>query len=290
MTARAFMFLLLAGMLSLPVRAQTNAAQTESASQPNTNAAPTLTDAQVAAYHQRFEEGKAQEKAGNLAQARATFDGILAEQPDAKGSLLEAGEISLELNEPAKADAYLDKLHAIVPDFPGAIELLIQANETLRHEVKAARLVRELRTLHDGSSEPKLSALLKFDRERIRLDAGEEIVISEFFDYTQPPYNAFMAELSDPVRQIDRRVYLNFDPVGTQTVRAKDPKLARDEVFLLAEPIYTGNKMTRVDVYQALLAMPDYDKLRTMLLVALTETPKPIYSSPVDASAQSATP
>jgi tetratricopeptide (TPR) repeat protein len=274
MMARAFFLLLLAGILWLPARAQTdtNAAP----------AAPALSDAQIADYHRRFEEGQALEKTGDFEKARAVFDGILAEQPDAKGSLLEAGEISLELNEPLKADAYLDRLHDIVPDFPGATELLIQANETLKHDVKAERLTRELRALHENSTDQRFKDMLKFDRERIRLDAGEEIIISEFFDYTKPPYNAFMAELSDPVRQIHRKVYLNYDPDGTQTVRAKDPKLAEDEVFLLAEPFASG----RIDVYQALMAMPDYNKLRTMLLLVLTQTPKPIYSSPASPSAQ----
>jgi hypothetical protein len=210
----------------------------------------------------------------------------LAEQPEAKGSLLEEGEISLELNDPLKADAYLDKLHALVPNFPGAIVLMIQANETLKKDVKVERLVRELRALHASGTAPGgFSDSLLFDREHIRLDAGEEIVISEFFDYTKPPYNAFMAELTDPVRHIHRKLYLNYDPVGTQTVRAKDPKLARDEVFILAEPV-VADKGSRIDVYQLLSSMPDYDKVRSLLLLTLTQTPKPIYSSPIDTSAQ----
>jgi tetratricopeptide (TPR) repeat protein len=287
MMVRAFMLLLFAGMLLLPAWTQTNippvpAASMAEAAGTNATPAPTLTDAQIADYHRRFEEGQALEKAGNLKQARDIFDGILAEQPNAKGSLLEAGEISLDLNEPLKADAYLDRLHSIVPDFYGVTELLIQANETLKRDVKSERLVRELRALHDSGTVPKLSDLLLFDRERIQLDGGTQIVISQFFDYTKPPYNAFMAELSDPQHQTRRKLYLNYDPVGTQAVRAKDPKLARDEVFILAEPFSTG----RIDVYQLLSSLPEYDKVRSLLLLTLTNTPKPIYSSPVSAPAQ----
>ena len=282
--ARAFMLLLLTGTFLLPARAQTetNAAPTVAAPPAGTNAAPALTEAQIAEFHQRFEQGKALETAGKLQQARAIFDGILAEQPEAKGSLLEAGEISLELDEPLKADAYLDKLHTLVPDFYGVTELLIQANEALKRDVKVERLVGELRALHASGTNPKFEDVLLFDRERIHLDAGEEIVISEFFDYTKPPYNAFMADFSDPVRKIHRKLYLNYDPVGTQAVRAKDPKLARDEVFILAEPFSSG----RIDVYQLMSSMPDYDKIRSILLLTLTQTPKPIYSAPASASPQ----
>jgi tetratricopeptide (TPR) repeat protein len=275
---KGLLFVFLAGTTLLcagTLRAQTadtNAAPT----------APTLSDAQIAEYQKRFEQGYDLEKQGDLAGARAIYDGILAEQPDAKRSLLESGRISLLLDEPDKADAYLDKLHTIVPDFPEAIELLIQASEALHHEVKADRLVREYRALRNSGTVPGLADSLLFTRERIHLSADSEIVISQFFDYTKPPCNAFMAELSDSGHQTQRKIYLNYDPVGTQAVRAKDPKLARDEVFLLAEPFATG----RIDVYQELLSMPDYDKVRTMLLLILTQTPKPIYSSPANPSAQ----
>lgn len=248
-------------------------------------AEPSLSPAQVADYQKRFEQGYALEKQGSLGQARAIYDGILAEQPDAKRSLLEAGRISLELNDPLKADAYLDKLHAIVPEFPEAIELLIQANETLKRDVKVERLVREFRALRDSGRVPGFSESLFFEREHIRLDAGSEIIISQFFDYTKAPYYALKAELFGAQHRRQRVLLLKYDPVGTQTVRAKDPKLARDEVFILAEPFYTGDKMSRIDVYRELLSTPDYNKARTMLLLIFTQTPKPIYSAPIDAAA-----
>ena len=251
-----------------------------SAQAPDTNvptAAPT-DPAKVAEYQKRFQEGYTLEKAGQLAQARSVYDGILAEQPDAKRSLLEAGRVSLELNEPLKADDYLDRLHAIVPDFPDAIELLIQANETLHRDVKADRLVREYRALYDRNQ-----ANFKpfFNRERIPQEAGSEIVISQFFDYTQPPNYALKAELRDVQHQTQRVLLLKYDPDGTKEVRAKDPKLANDEVFILAEPVYTGERMTRINVYRELLSTPEYAKARTMLLGIFATSPKPIYSTPV---------
>src|SRR5258707_10202440 len=88
--------------------------------------APAEDPAKVAEFQKRFEQGYTLEQQGKLAEARVVYDGILADEPNAKRSLLEAGKISIKLNELPKADAYLDKLHALVPDFPEAVELLIQ--------------------------------------------------------------------------------------------------------------------------------------------------------------------
>ena len=246
--------------------------------------APTLDPAKVAEYQHRFEAGYALQKQGQLEQARTVYDGILAEQPDAKRSLLEAGRVSLELNQPQKADDYLEKLHALVPDFPEAIELLIQANESLKRDIKAERLMREFRALRDSGKVPGFSDSLFFEREHIPLDAGNQVIISQFFDYTKPPYYALRAELYGPNHQRQRVLLLKYDPDGTQLVRQKNPKLAQDNVFILAEPFYTGTRMTKINVYQELMSTPDYNKARTMLLLVLSQTPKPIYSTPVNDS------
>jgi tetratricopeptide (TPR) repeat protein len=274
MNIRAFVLFLAGAMLaSVNVRAQTPDAS-----------APAMDPAKVAEYQQRFQQGYDLEKAGKLEDARAIYDGILAEQPEAKRSLLEAGRVSLELNEPAKADVYLDKLHTIVPDFPEAIELLIQANEALKKNVKVERLVREFRALHDSGRAQGMKPY--FVRERIKLDQGQEIVMSEFFDYTQAPYYAMQAELLDAQQKLKRLLILKYDPDGTAQVRAKDPKLAKDEVFILAEPIYSGERMTRIDVYEELMSNTDYEKARNKMLVIFAATPKPILSQKVDAPAQ----
>ena len=265
----------LAFVLALPAAAQT-AAPADSAA---------LTPAQIADYQKRFQDGYALEKAGKLPEARAIYDGILAEQPDAKRSLLEAGRVSLDLNEPAKADAYLDKLHKLVPDFPDAIELLIQANQALRRDVKVDRLVREFRTLHDSGQVPGFSDSLYFERERVQLDPNSQIIISQFFDFTKAPYYVLKAELYNAQHQRQRLLLLKYDPDETASIRAKNPNLTKDSVFILAEPFYIGDQMTRIDVYKTLLSTPDYQKARTLLLSIFVQTPKPIYSAKVNASA-----
>jgi tetratricopeptide (TPR) repeat protein len=240
--------------------------------------------AKVAEYQKRFEQGYALEQQGKLAEARAIYDGILAEEPHAKRSLLEAGKISFKLNELAKADDYLEKLHAQAPDFPEAIELLIQINQTLKHDVKVELLLRDFRELHDSGKVPELSQSLYFVRERFPL-GQQEIIVSQFFDYTQDPNTVWMAEVFDASGELKRRLLLNYDAEGTRALRAKDAKYAGIQVFTWFEHVIKDGKVKEIDAYLQIFALPDYQKFRSAMLVILSNPPKPIYSAPVDAAA-----
>ena len=112
----------------------TSAATSTSPAAPSS--AGTVEATRVQALQERFNQAKAVEAQGQLVQARSMFDAIIADAPDAKGSLREAGLISMELDDNLKADDYFSKLHALVPDYPMAIESLIQVNQALRHDAR----------------------------------------------------------------------------------------------------------------------------------------------------------
>lgn len=229
----------------------------------------------VAALKERFEQAKEVEMAGNLQQARTLYDGIIADAPDAKGSLLAAGQISQELGENTKADVYFSKLHALVPDNPMVLELLIQVSQALKHDAKAEILIAQFKQLYAaGQTHPE------FVRERIRLDDGREIAIRQFFDYHQDPHYAWAAELLDSKHNLVRLLTVNYDPDVTATMR-KDPKLANAEQFLIVDNVMTNGHVTRLDVYQQFLALPDYVKMRTVLMEIFANALKPIDSAPV---------
>jgi tetratricopeptide (TPR) repeat protein len=240
-----------------------------------------LDAAKVAEYQKRFLDGYALQQAGKLAEARAIYDGILVEQPQAKRSLLEAGRISFQLGELVRADEYLEKLREIVPDFPEAIELLIQINQALKHDVKVELLARDLRDLHDSGKVPEMKPY--FVRERINLDQ-QVIIISQFFDYTQDPNTVYMAEVFDSTGLLQRRILLNYDAETTKALRAKDAKYQTAEVFTWLEHKVVNGKVTEIDAYLQIFALPEYNKFRSAMLGILVKPPKPIYSAPVDAT------
>ena len=254
--------------------------------QPSEAAAATaenLDPAKIADFKKRFLQGNALRDAGKLAEARTIYDGILAEDPNARGSLFEAGEISVRLGELLKADEYLERLHELEPNFPAAIELLIQVNQTLKRDVKAELLVREFDQLHAGGKLPELSRSLCFVRERIHL-GQQEVVISQFFDYLQDPNTVWMAEVFDADGGLKRRLLLNYDAVLTRALRAKDSKYATTQVFTWFEHILQDGQVKEIEAYLQVFTLPDYQKFRSTMLVILANPPKPIYSAPVDAA------
>lgn len=249
--------------------------------------------AKIAEYQKRFQDGYALEKADKLAEARAIYDGILAEQPQAKGSLLHAGIVSFELGDFEQANDYLQRLLAVVPDeqmeqlheqkpdqFPDVLELLIQINQELKRDVKVELLIKRLTDLHAGGTLPGLARRLYFNREQIHV-GQEDIVISQFFDYTQDPNTVWMAETFDATGGLKRRILLNYDPDTTKALRAKDAKYANTQVFNWLEHVIKDGQPTAINVYLQIFALPDYNKFRSAMLAILVSPPKPIYSAPV---------
>jgi tetratricopeptide (TPR) repeat protein len=242
-----------------------------------------LDPAKVAEFQKRFQDGYALEQNGKLAEARTIYDGILAEQPTAKRSLLEAGRISFKLGELEKANQYLEKLHALVPDFPEAIELLIQINQLLKHDVKVELLIRDFVQLHDSGKIPELTHSICFVRERLPLDQ-DVVVISQFFNYTRDPNTLWMAEVFDSAGALKRRLLLNYDPDATRALRAKDAKYATTEIFTWYEHILRDGQVKQIDAYLQIFARPDYQKFKSAMLVILANPPKPIFSTPIDSA------
>jgi tetratricopeptide (TPR) repeat protein len=246
-------------------------------------AAKNLSDAQIAEYQKRFDQGYALQQAGKLQEARKIYDGILAEQPEAKRSLLEAGRISFQLGELPKAETYLEKLHEVVPDFPEAIELLIQINQALGRDVAVELLVRDFGDLRNSGKIPELQQSLCFVRERVPFH-DESIVVSQFFDYTTDPNTVWMGEVYDAAGKLKQRLLLNYDPDATRALRAKDDKYAHTQVFTWFGHDLKDGQVTTINAYLQIFALPDYNKFRSAMLVILDNPPKPIYSAPVPAS------
>jgi len=198
---------------------------------------------------------------------------------------LEAGKISFQLGELTKADDYLEKLHALVPDFPEAIELLIQINQALKRDVKVELLIRDFRELRESNKMPELTQSLCFVRERIHVET-QNIVISQFFDYAQDPNTVWMAEVFNPVGQLQRRLLLNFDADATRALRTKDAKYATTQIFTWFEHVLKDGQVTEIKAYLQIFALPDYEKFRSAMFVILANPPTPIYSAPVNAATQ----
>jgi hypothetical protein len=120
-------------------------------------------------------------------------------------------------------------------------------------------------------------------RERIHVEP-QDIVISQFFDYTQDPNTVWMAEVYDLSGQLKRRLLLNYDADATRALRAKDAKYATTQVFTWFEHVIKDGQVTEIRAYLQIFALPDYQKFRSAMFVILANPPTPIYSAPVPAA------
>jgi tetratricopeptide (TPR) repeat protein len=248
----------------------------------STPSAP-LDPAKITEYQNRFNEGYALQQAGKLTDARAVYDGILAEQPEAKRSLLEAGRISLKLNQLDKAEGYLLKLHMLAPNFPEATELLIQTEQALKHDEQVATLITGFQNLHDSGQVPGFSQSPNFVREQVRLDSGEVVIFTQYFDYMQKPNFVWQGQLVGPDGTLKRQLNLFYDPQAAKDVAQKDPKLTNAAQFILVEDVIKDGRISQIDAYFQMFAKPDYAKVRGAMLGILNGTYKPVYSQPIAA-------
>jgi tetratricopeptide (TPR) repeat protein len=234
----------------------------------------TTDPAKIAEFQSRFAQGQQLEEEGKLTEALAVYDGIIADAPDAKGSLRAAGLISMRLGDLARADGYFEKLHQLVPDYPMAIESLIQINQALKREVKVAILNREFHDLRAAGKVPNPY----FVRERINLTQGDQLVMTEFFDYHGEPFTVWMGEVFDATGARKRWFLLNYEPDATKALRAKDARLAQAEVFNLYEYVLQGDQPREIDVDKNYIGLPDYQKTRIDMLAIIANPVKPLYS------------
>ena len=277
-------------MTNVPTAPKPHVVEVPQPDQPGTAPAATasapgapLDPAKVAEYQKRFQDGYVLQQAGKLVEARGIYDGILAEQPDAKRSLLEAGRVSFQLGELPRANGYLEKLHTLVPDFPAATEMLIQINQAMKHDVKVELLAKELRDLYASGKVPEMPPY--FVRERINLDQ-QAIIITQFYDFTKEPDTVYMAEVFDKGGQPLKRILLNYDVDATKALRSQDAKYQNAEIFTWYGHEFKDGKVSQIDAYQQIFALPDYAKFRSGMFSILTNPPKPIVSAPVDGNGQ----
>jgi tetratricopeptide (TPR) repeat protein len=268
----------------LPLLAAAALAQDQAPTPTSSDAAPTGTPdaAKIADFEKWFAQGQQLEQEGHLLEAREIFDGIIAEAPEAKGSLREAGFISIRLSDWARADGYFEKLHEIVPDYPAAIESLIQINQALKRDVKVEMLIQEFRQLYAAGKVPNPY----FVREQTPLQSGDKVVILQYFDYAQPPYLVWKAQVLDAAGGVKRQLVLAYDLNGSKEIQEKDPKLADAEQFLLVEDVLEDGRIKRVDAYFQMFSLPEYQKVRNTMLAIIGGAYQPVYSQTVDVPAQ----
>lgn len=150
---------------------------------------PTLSQAEgpspekVRELKTRFQEGYAifaRDK--DYKKALTIFEGIIAEAPEARGSLLFGGLSLNELGQYEKALSYFERFKKLEPGDAAGVIGSIRAHQSLGNEEKAEALISELRKLKEHGKDRNLPFMRNFERERIPTGDGGFISALEYFE------------------------------------------------------------------------------------------------------------
>lgn len=250
---------------------------------PATLPAQTKDPAKVAELKAKFNQGRQLLDEGKGLEALEVFNAILEEEPKARGSLMMAAIVNMNLARFSKAVELLNRFRALEPNDPNGVTMLIQAQQALGNSAKAEEMIRQLKQLRATGVVPALSQEDMFLRERVSRPDRSTVDIMEFYDYRKAPYRLYMANVVRPDGKLYRRLDVAYDPEASKAVRAKDPKLKDAQVFYINEYNFgPDGKLAGVDVYRQVFAKPPYDKARDWLVDAVIARPMPMAKGKVE--------
>jgi tetratricopeptide (TPR) repeat protein len=235
--------------------------------------AQTTDPAKVQELARRFKEGVELENAGKFVEARKIFDGIIAEEPKAPGSLLCAGIASMQLNEFGRAIDYLQKFRVLQPKDGSALVFLIQANQALGRTAQVEPLAQELRAMRAEGNEVKgLTDQAFYERERAPRKDGTAVVVKEFYDEAKDPFLVWELTQLNAAGGTVRDMVISVD-------HAKDA--AAKPTYVFAEYAIKDGQPRQINIYRQEKQRPDYDAFRKWCEDALLDPPKPILIVPM---------
>jgi tetratricopeptide (TPR) repeat protein len=224
-------------------------------------------------FERRFKEAVHAIDTQDYQTARKICDGIIKEEPKARGSLLIAGMASLELFEPAKAIEYLDAFRKLEPLDPQGIMLAIEANQEDKRTAKVEALLKELYELRKTNA--KLQSTENFIRERFKSSDNRLVVIREYFDCKIPPYKVWeVSEVNIKTNEKTRSLDFSYN-VGASEV-AKE-----GENYFLGETVIKNSQPLQINIYREEKNRPEYSVFRKWITDTIKQPPTPIYSAPL---------
>ncbi|MFQ3669856.1 MAG: tetratricopeptide repeat protein [Verrucomicrobiia bacterium] len=218
---------------------------------------------QFKAWRARFLDGVKLVEQNKFTEALAIFDGILAEAPDAPGSLLMSGVALNHLGRWEEADRRLSRFLVLQPNHVTGTLAAIQAKQGLKQTAQADQLRDQLRNLRRQGKDPRLTSMKSFERERELRPNGVIWIVLETF---QP-------EGTDPIWAM-----VALDAQGRQTRRlewAPLPPEAGQKGNVLGEPLYQDGALRHYRIHQLEASLPDYDAARAKLAKVMAEPPAP---------------
>lgn len=205
---------------------------------------------QVKELRQRYEQAIRLYQEGEYSKSIELFEHNLAVDSASKGSLLFSGLAYLQLGQFEKADERFVRFLKLEPLNEVGLIGAIKARQTLGQAAEVERLRKILQDERDSGKNPRLNALLSYERQTIRLPDGSQISILENLDKNGTYVWAYLLVASDK-KVVKRRLELAPAPPETAGVK-----------FLLGEVQSEGGKTTGYKIHRFYTALPSFEKAR----------------------------
>jgi tetratricopeptide (TPR) repeat protein len=228
----------------------------------------------------RYQRGCTLDQQGRWSEALQVFQGILKEEPQARGSLLMAGIVLNKMARYTEAVEHLEKFRKLEPaDFRGIVHL-IQAKQALKDEAAVAELKAELIKLRNTPPlQEGLAGSLSYRRERIPLsteEGGPYMAILEFFNPELDPFVEWFADIYNGDGILKRRFLLGYESSAVTVSPTKKERVRASDAMILGEVRSQEDVPKEFIVYQRLEKRPTYAEARRAFLQLFRKTPEPI--------------
>jgi tetratricopeptide (TPR) repeat protein len=210
---------------------------------------------QVVEWKKRYQEGVALEKEGKRMEALAVFSKILEEDPNARGSLFMSGSILIRQFDFKGALPLLEKFQQLEPDHEGGIIALIKVHQALGNTEKVELGRKSLLDARKSGKNPRLRALLSYEREVISRKEGQGGYISVQENLEENPNRFIWA-------------YVELDEKNVMLRRLEWTAVAAPNAvqYALGEPKSEKGVTAKYKIHRLLSEKPDYAKAREIAL------------------------
>jgi len=195
----------------------------------------------------RFTEGRHELEAGHCDKALQLFQANLNRDPDSKGSLLFSGLARMELGQWEQAAENLEHFLGLEPASEAGLTAAIRARQALGQEAEVEALRTRLRQERDAGKNPRLKAMLSYERQFEILPDGSRFSALEAFDeQTGYVWSYFLIK---PDHKIYRR--LEMAPAHAGDARVK---------FMLGEMLGEAQKITGYKIHRLYPDKPSFTR------------------------------
>lgn len=232
-------------------------------------------------FEKRFKEALQAIDTQNYQKAREICEGIIKEEPKARGSLLIAGMASLELFENDRALPFLEAFRKLEPSNAEGILFSIQANQAEKRTAKVESLRKELFELRKTNE--KLKASPFFIRERFKSAPQRVVIVREYYDFTQAPFKVWqVSEINSTTQEEVRYLDFSYNVAASQ--------LKTGETYFFGEIIRIAGVPKEIKIYREEKSLPEYSIFRKWMTDALQNPPAAIYTAPYQSANPAPTP